>query len=57
MEPRIEPVRVTQPGQVTPGSDERFLDRIARQLAVPEDQPGGRVQARDGDSTSTAKAS
>ena len=49
MQPGIEPVRVTQPGQVPPGSDERVLDRIARQFAVPLDQPGGRVQARDGE--------
>ena len=26
----------------------RILDAVARELGVPEDQPGGRVQPRDG---------
>ena len=48
MEPGIEPVRVAQPGQVPPGSDEGVLDRVSRELAVPEDQSSGRVQPREG---------
>lgn len=48
MEPRVEPIRVSQRGQVTPGSDARLLDRVPRQVRVPEDQSGGSVQARDG---------
>ena len=34
-------------GQVPPGSDERLLDRVARELRVAEDQAGGRVQPRE----------
>jgi uncharacterized protein len=48
MEPGIEPVRVTKTGQVAPGADERFLDRVARELRVPEDEAGRRVQPRKG---------
>ena len=46
MEPGIEPLRVAKPGQVSPGSNERLLDRVARELRVPEDEPGRRVQPR-----------
>lgn len=48
MEPGIEALRITQPGQVSPGSDEGVLDCVSRELAVPEDQAGGSVQPRDG---------
>ena len=48
VEPRVEPVRVAEAREVAPGSDERLLDRIARELRVPEDESGGRVQPRDG---------
>ena len=48
VEPGIEPLGVTQPRQVAPGSDERLLDRVAGQLRVPEDEAGGLVQPRDG---------
>ena len=34
-------------GQVSPGSDERLLDRVARELRVAEDQAGCRVQPRE----------
>ena len=44
VEPRIEPLGITQPGQVTPGSHQGVLDRIARELAVPEDEARGRVE-------------
>ena len=47
MEPGVEPVRVAQPGQVPPGPHHRLLDRVARELRVPEDESGGRVQARE----------
>ena len=57
MEPGIEPVRVTQPGQVAPGSHQGVLDRVARELAVPEDEARGRVQPGDAAVASTAKAS
>ena len=42
--PGIEPVRVTQTGQVAPGPDEGVLDRVACELRVPEDETGGCVQ-------------
>ena len=48
MEPGVEPVRVAQPGQVLPGPHHRVLDGVPRELAVPEDESGGRVQPRDG---------
>ena len=47
MDPRVEPVGVAQPRQVPPRVDQCLLDRVARELRVPEDQPGGRVQSRD----------
>ena len=48
MEPGVEPIGVTQPRQVAPGSDEGLLDRVAGELRVPEDEAGGPVQPRDG---------
>ncbi len=48
VEPGVEPIRVAQARKVTPGSDERFLDRVSREIAIPEHQSGGRVQPRDG---------
>jgi len=48
VQPGVEPVRIAQPGQVPPGSDERILDRVSRELAVPEDETSCRVQPREG---------
>jgi hypothetical protein len=48
MEPGIEPIRVAKPGQVAPGANERVLDRVARELTVAEDQPGGGVEPDNG---------
>lgn len=47
VDPRVEPVGVAQPRQVRPRVDERLLDRVSRELGVPEDQAGRRVQPRD----------
>ena len=47
MEPGIEPLRFAQPGQVAPGSHHGLLDSVARELPVPEDESGGRVQPRE----------
>ena len=33
--------------QAPPGGEEPFLDRVSRELVVPEDQAGCRVQPRD----------
>src|SRR4051794_15639883 len=46
MEPGVEPVRVAKPGQVSPGTYQRVLDRVARELRVPKDEARGRVQPR-----------
>ena len=35
------------PSQVLPGPEHPLLDRVARELGVPEDEAGGRVQARE----------
>ncbi len=48
VQPWREPVRIAQPGQVSPCSHHRILDSVPRELAVPKDQPGSRVQPRDG---------
>ena len=47
VDPGVEPVGVAQPRQVPPGADQGFLDRVSRELAIPEDEPGCRVQPRD----------
>lgn len=48
VEPGVEPVGVAQPRQVSPGSDQCLLDRVSRELAIPEDEAGRRVQPREG---------
>ena len=48
VEPGIEPVGVAQDPEVPPGPEESILDRVSREFRVPEDQPGCRVQPRDG---------
>ena len=47
MEPSVEPIRVAQSGQVSPCPNERFLDRVAGKLPIPEDQARGCVQPRN----------
>ncbi len=44
VQPGIEPFRITKSGQVPPGAHEGVLDRVARELRVPEDESRGRVQ-------------
>ena len=46
-EPGLEAIRIAKRRQVPPGPDESLLDRVSRELGVPEDQAGGRVQPRD----------
>jgi len=48
VEPGVEPIRVAQARKIAPGSDERFLDRVSREITIPKHQSGGRVQPRDG---------
>jgi hypothetical protein len=47
VEPGVEPIGITQARQVPPGSDVGILDRVSRELLVPEDESGRRVQPRD----------
>jgi hypothetical protein len=47
MEPGVEPIGLTQPGQIPPGSEECVLDSVACELRVPEDQSSGLVQPHD----------
>lgn len=47
-QPGVELVRVAKRRQVPPGADKTFLDRITRELSIPEDQPGGCVESGDG---------
>ena len=42
-------IRVAETGQIAPGPQEGVLDHVVCELAVPDDQPGGRIQPRDGD--------
>ena len=48
VDPGIEPLRIAERRQVAPSPDQCLLDRVSRELVVPEDQPGCRVQPRDG---------
>jgi hypothetical protein len=48
VEPGVEPLRIAQPGKIAPGSNEGILDRVSRELTVPEDEASGRVQPREG---------
>ena len=47
MQPGIEAVRVPKRGQIAPGPDERVLHGVGGLVGVPEDEPGGGVEARD----------
>ena len=48
MQPGVESIGLTQPGQIPPGPDECLLDGVACELRVPEDKTGGPVQPHDG---------
>ena len=43
----FEAIRIAQRREVPPGFEEPLLDRVSRELVVPEDQSGRRVQPRD----------
>ena len=47
-EPGVEALRVAQTRQALPGPDKALLDRVPRELVVPENQAGCRIQPRDG---------
>ena len=46
-EPRLKPIRIAKRRKVPPSSNEPLLDRVSRELVIPEDESGRRVQARD----------
>jgi cold shock protein len=48
VEPGIEPIRVAQAREVMPGSEVGLLNRVPRELLVPEDEAGDSLQPRDG---------
>ena len=45
MEPRVESVRIAEPGQVTPGDHQRFLQSVLGPIDVAEDPLRERVEA------------
>jgi hypothetical protein len=45
VKPGIEPLRITQARQVTPGVDEGLLHGILRRVDITEDQSGDREQS------------
>jgi hypothetical protein len=45
MQPGIELVRVSEAADVAPRLHERVLDGVVGTIRVPEDQPGGRIEA------------
>lgn len=46
-EPTLEPIRIAKGWQAPPRADEPILDRVSREIVVPEDQSGSSVQPRD----------
>ena len=48
MEPGVESVGIAKLREIPPRPDEAFLDRVACELRVPEDEAGGLVQPHDG---------
>ena len=48
MQPGVKPVGIAESRQLAPCADERLLDRVARELRVPEDESGSSVQPREG---------
>ena len=47
VQPRLETVRITKAPEIPPGAEQGVLDRVARELRVPDDEAGRRVQPRD----------
>ena len=47
VEPGVEPGRVAQRGQITPGADQGVLDGVHRPVRIPEHEPGGGIEAGD----------
>ena len=47
VQPRLEAIGIAEGWQAPPSGEEPILDRVSRELVVPEDQAGCRVQPRD----------
>ena len=47
VQPGVEPLGIAKSGQVPPGVQQRVLDRVSRELAVPEDSRAA-ASPRDG---------
>ncbi len=56
-EPALEAIRIAERRQVPPGSDETLLDRVSRELVVPENQSAAASSRATNARASTAKAS
>ena len=48
VEPGLELLGITQPGEVSPSPDVCLLDCVPREVVVPEDKAGDGLQLRDG---------
>ena len=46
VQPGVEAIAVAEIRQVAPGPNQGFLDGVTRELGIPQDQAGRRVQAR-----------
>ena len=57
VEPGLEPVRIAQRRKVPPGPDEALLDRVSRELVVPEISRAAASSRATNAPASTAKAS
>jgi predicted DNA-binding protein len=47
VDPRVESIRIAQPRQVSPGSDERVLDGVPGEILVAKDQASDRLEPTD----------
>ena len=48
MKPGVEPVRIAQGSEVTPGLGERFLNGVLGLVGIAQDQPGSAVEPANG---------
>jgi len=47
VQPGIKAIGVTQTSNVSPGGDQRVLDRVVGKVAIPQDQVSDTVQPAD----------
>ena len=46
-QPTLESIRIAKGWETAPRTDEAILDRVPREIVVPEHEPGSRIQPRD----------